>query len=330
MYKLKVGLVGLGMMGKNHARILSRLDGIDFVGIYDPIFIENSTQQTFGVPKYKELDQLIEQNLDYCVIASPTDTHLKTAIDLLNNGVNCLIEKPITTDYKSAIAIKEIASNKSLVVGIGHIERYNSAIQLLKSKLQTGELGEIFQISTRRQGPFPSRISDVGVVRDLATHDVDLCMWLTNSNFTSVYSKILKKANRLHEDMVSVTGTLSNGSIVNILVNWLNPIKDRNIFVIGETGAFQVNTLNSELTFFRNGIHRISQDSIAHFQGVTQGDATIYAFEKKEPLLSEHENFRNRILGKESKIVSIDEGLDTIRVTDAILRSSELEMEVKI
>jgi UDP-N-acetylglucosamine 3-dehydrogenase len=329
MKKLRAGLVGYGVMGKNHARILSTLDNVDFVGVVDPLEFDKKMVRSNGVPIFGEVSELVAQKIDYAVIAVPTEKHKEVTIQLLNEDVNCLVEKPVTVDVGSALEIKKIAESKSLIVGVGHIERYNSAIQVLKSKLSAGELGDIYQISTSRQGPFSDRISDVGVVRDLATHDIDLCLWLTESKFESIYARTLKKTNRQYEDMVSVTGLMNKKIIVNLIVNWLSPVKERNILIIGEKGAFQVSTLTSELTFFANGKIKVTQDSISHFKGVTQGDITTFSFDKKEPLAKEHEEFRNKILGLDAEIVSLDQGIETMIVTDAILKSSNEKIEVR-
>jgi predicted dehydrogenase len=329
MKKLRAGLIGYGVMGRNHARVLSNLENVDFVGVVDPLEFDKKMPQSYGLPIFREVSELVAQRIDYAVIAVPTEKHKEVAIQLLSENINCLIEKPVTVDVDSALEIKKIAESKSLIVGVGHIERYNSAIQVLKSKLSAGELGEIYQISTRRQGPFSDRISDVGVVRDLATHDIDLCLWLTESKFESVYARTLKKTNREHEDMVSVTGLMNKKIIVNLIVNWLSPVKERNILIIGEKGAFQVSTLTSELTFFENGKIKVTQDSIAHFKGVTQGDITTFSFDKKEPLAKEHEEFRNKLMGLDAEIITLDQGIETMRVTDAILKSSEEKVEVK-
>ena len=321
MSTLRAGLIGIGMMGKNHARVLSNLENVDFVGVVDPLKSPGVSISNNGIKIYPELSDLISQKIDYCVIAAPTGFHKKIAVEVLNSGINCLIEKPVATDIDSAIEIQKVAIKNSLVVGIGHIERYNAAMRQLKTRILNGELGEIYQISSRRQGPFPSRIADVGVVRDLATHDIDLTMWLTGSKYKSLSAQTSSKANREFEDLVSVTGRLQNNTIINMLVNWLSPLKERNIVVTGEKGAFRVDTLTSDLTLYTNGTHAISQDVVSHFKGVSEGDVTKFSFEKPEPLLIEHQNFRDNLLGKKSEIVSIDEGIEVIKISDAIIKS---------
>jgi len=111
-------------------------------------------------------------------------------------------------------------------------------------------------------------------------------------------------------------------------MNWLAPFKERNVLVIGEKGAFSAETLTSNLTFYKNGNFQITQTSLSHFTGVSQGDVISYEFEKPEPLLLEHENFRDHILGKKAEIITLDEGMNTVEISDAILKSASMEIDV--
>ena len=329
MKTLRVGLIGLGMMGKNHLRILSSLQGVELIGVADPIN-SGSLMQKISYEAFNDYRELLSQGLDYCVIAAPTGFHKEIAIDALNAGANCLIEKPVAVNFAEAIEIQEVAKKEGLLVGVGHIERYNSGIRQLREKLLANELGDVYQISIRRQGPFPSRIADVGVVKDLATHDIDLAMWLSESRFVNVNAQTAHRSGRKYEDLVSVNGRLQNKVIVNLLVNWLSPIKERKVVVTGEKGAFVVDTLNSDLTFYENGMHEVSQETYLHFKGVKQGNMTTFAFDKPEPLLVEHEHFRDKLQGKNTDIVSIAEGVEIIKVADAILKSSEALQSVTL
>jgi UDP-N-acetylglucosamine 3-dehydrogenase len=326
---LRVGLIGLGVMGKNHLRVLSSLEQVDLVGVADPTSLEDiSRGSSYGT--YGDYKELLSQSLDYCVIAAPTGFHKEIALYALERGINCLIEKPVAVDYQEAVIIQDVATDKGLVVGIGHIERYNSAIRELKKRLIDQELGQIYQISIRRQGPFPARIADVGVVKDLATHDIDLAMWLSESKFKDVNGQTAFRSGRKHEDLVSINGQLQNNAVVNLLVNWLSPLKERSVTVTGENGAFVVDTLNSDLTFYENGIHEVSQDAFLHFRGVKQGNITTFAFNKPEPLRVEHEQFRDKLFGKPADIVSIEEGVETVKVADAVIESSATGQRVEI
>ena len=326
MRTLKVGLVGLGVMGKYHSRILSNLEGVSLLGVVEP---SNTADLGTSVFDFFSLEELLAKKPDYCVIAAPTGLHKEIASQILEAGVNCLIEKPVAIDFESAISLKKIADRNSLIVGVGHVERYNSAVKQLRSRLLNGELGDIYQISTRRQGPFPSRIGDVGVVRDLGTHDIDLTMWLTGSRYKSISAQTVKRSEREFEDLASINGRLENETIVNMLVNWLSPLKERNLLVTGEKGAFIVDTLSSNLTYFSNGNFEVTQSSLSHFVGVSQGDVVSYSFEKPEPLLVEHQNFRDHLLGKKSEIVTLEEGIETVRVSDMVLESARTGSDIK-
>jgi len=329
MRNLRVGLIGLGVMGKNHLRVLSSLEQVDLVGLADPLSPEGLVSGT-AIGVFESYKDLMSENLDYCVISAPTGFHKEIAIHAINSGINCLIEKPVALNFEEAIQIQKVATEKGVLVGIGHIERYNAAIRELKKRLLAQELGEIYQISIRRQGPFPARIADVGVVKDLATHDIDLAMWLSESKFSYVNAQTAHRSGRLHEDLVSVNGQLRNNVIVNLLVNWVSPLKERSITVTGVKGAFVVDTLNSDLTFFENGIYDVSQPTYLHFKGVKQGNVTTFAFDKPEPLRVEHEQFRDKLLGLAGDIVSVEEGVETVRIADAVLQSSERGQRVKV
>lgn len=330
MPNLRVGLIGLGMMGKNHLRVLASLEGVELIGVADPLAKAGISGDIKGDNTFTEYRDLFHQGLDYCVIAAPTGLHREISVEALSRGVNCLIEKPVAVNYEEALEIQIAAENAKKLVGIGHIERNNAAVRQLKKRLLDGDLGAIYQISFRRQGPFPSRIADVGVVKDLATHDIDLAMWLSESQFASVNAQTTHRSGREHEDLVSINGKLQNQVVVNLLVNWLSPLKERSLVVTGEKGAFVVDTLNSDLTFYENGSHEVSQDSYLHFKGVKQGNVITFAFDKPEPLRIEHENFRDKLLGKDSEIATLQEGIETVRVADAVIQSSKLGQSIKL
>jgi predicted dehydrogenase len=318
------------MMGKNHLRVLASLEGVELIGVADPLAKAGISGDIKGDNTFTEYRDLFHQGLDYCVIAAPTGLHREISVEALSRGVNCLIEKPVAVNYEEALEIQIAAENAKKLVGIGHIERNNAAVRQLKKRLLDGDLGAIYQISFRRQGPFPSRIADVGVVKDLATHDIDLAMWLSESQFASVNAQTTHRSGREHEDLVSINGKLQNQVVVNLLVNWLSPLKERSLVVTGEKGAFVVDTLNSDLTFYENGSHEVSQDSYLHFKGVKQGNVITFAFDKPEPLRIEHENFRDKLLGKDSEIATLQEGIETVRVADAVIQSSKLGQSIKL
>ena len=328
MPKLRTAIIGLGMMGTNHARVLSNLEGIELIAVADP---QGDAQKV--LPQIKILnsvDEVIKLGVDYCVISAPTAFHEEIALQLITQGIHFLVEKPIADTYASAVKIRDTAKSAKVIGAVGHIERFNSALQEARKRVLAGELGTIYQVATRRQGPFPSRISDVGVVKDLATHDIDLTSWITGKKYLQVSANAAFRSGREHEDLISVSGLLEDSIVVSHLVNWLSPLKERKIIITGERGTFVADTLRADLTFYENGKIEILQTELAHFRGVTQGDVHILAFEKPEPLIVEHKNFRDAVLGKPSNIVSLEEGTTTVKIADAIIESYTNKSLVKL
>lgn len=315
---LRAGLVGLGVMGRHHMRVLGQLDGVEFVGVYDPALISEDSAN--GNPVFKDLESLLNTSLDYCVVAAPTAYHLELGLAIAEAGINCLIEKPVASTHLEATKLVDAFDGAGLIGGVGHIERFNPALQAMRARVEEGVLGNIYQISTRRQGPFPARIADVGVVKDLATHDIDLTAWVAQSPYRNISARTTHRSGRPHEDMVVAVGELENGTIVSHLVNWLSPFKERNTTVIGDKGALVADTLTADLTYYENGTMKGVWDSVSAFRGVAEGDVTRFALKKTEPLLLEHQAFRDAVsLGDQTGIVTLRDGLAAVRIADQII-----------
>jgi predicted dehydrogenase len=205
---------------------------------------------------------------------------------------------------------------------VGHIERYNPALQDMRRRLAIGELGTVYQVITRRQGPFPARIVDAGVVLDLATHDIDLTAWVTGAPYRAVSARVAHRSGRAHEDLVSAVGELAGGIVVTHLVNWLSPLKERIVTVTGEHGCFVADTITADLTFYQNGTQVAEWERVAEFRGVTEGHVIRYAIPKPEPLVSELTQFAAAVRHEEASLVSLEEGLATVRVAEALRESA--------
>lgn len=330
MTNLRAGLIGIGSMGKNHARNLRAIDGVDLVAIADA-----SGKDPFGIagdlPVLPSIDALLENELDYVVVAAPTAYHEEIGLKIAEAGKHALIEKPLAASTQAAKTLAEAFASKGLIGAVGHIERFNPALQSLRKRLENGDLGDIYQIATRRQGPFPNRIADVGVIKDLASHDIDLTAWVTQRKYELVAARSMFKSGRQYEDMVTATCTLSGGLMSNHMVNWLTPTKERLTIVTGERGMFVADTLTADLTFYANGTVETTWDDIANFRGVSEGDMTRFAIPKPEPLRTEHEQFRDAVLGKEgATIVTLDEGARVVEVCEAMIESSRTNEFVTI
>jgi len=312
---LRAGVLGLGVMGRHHSRVLSSLEGVEFVGVYDPSDAVPAVVQ--GKDTVRNLEQFLELAPDYCVVSAPTVFHRELGAALAERGIHALIEKPVASTFEDAQALVEMFSKAGLVGGVGHIERYNPALQSARQRIEDGLIGDIYQIATRRQGPFPGRIADVGVIKDLATHDIDLTAWVTQQDYVSVNARTAYRSGREHEDMVIAVATLSKGAIASHTVNWLTPFKERTTIITGERGALVVDTLTADLTHYKNGVADGGWDQYTSFRGVSEGDMTRYALVRKEPLLAEHEAFRDAILtGDTSSIVTLEAGARVVKIAE--------------
>lgn len=317
---LRAGLLGVGMMGRHHARVLREVEGVELVAIADPGGDPHGVAG--ALPILPDIDALIDAGVDLAVVAVPTQFHEAAALKLAAAGVHTLVEKPIAHSLEAGKRMVEAFAEAELVGAVGHIERFNPALQELRRRLANGDAGEVYQIATRRQGPFPARIADVGVGKDLASHDIDLTAWVAQSDYVSVSAQTTFRSGREHEDMITATGRLENGVIVNHLVNWLSPMKERITIVTGEKGTFVADTAAGDLTFYANGTALVEWDSMSVFRGVSEGDVTRFAFPKREPLRVEHEAFRDAVLGAQSDVVTMEQGLRTLAVVEAALDSA--------
>ncbi|RRC95482.1 Gfo/Idh/MocA family protein [Schaalia canis] len=325
---IRLGVIGLGAMGRHHVRNARATEGVSLVALADPAGDPHNVAG--DLPVVQDVDALIEVGIDAAILATPTLYHEQIALSLAQAGVHTLVEKPLATDYASGERVTRAFAERGLVGAVGYVERCNPALLEMRRRIADGQLGQIYQVSTRRQSPFPARICDVGVVKDLATHDVDLVSWVVGAPYESVYAQTTTRSGREYEDMVTVAGRLSNGVLVNHLVNWLSPYKDRTTIVIGENGALVADTILGDLTFYENGTHPLQWDQVAAFRGVSEGAATRYALAKREPLAVEHEQFRDAIWGVSSEHVTMEEGQRALAVVDAILSSARTGQSVEL
>lgn len=317
---LRAGLIGMGAMGHNHARVLLQLDNVEFVGAVDPAVSADDVPP--GIRLFRSLEDLIARRIDMCVVAVPTKYHVDIALKLAALNVAVLIEKPLAATVDDAERIVDAFERREVFAGVGHIERFNPAVQELRGRLMKRQLGEVFHITTTRVGPFPARIADVGVIFDLASHDIDLVQWISGSTYDELFARVAHRSGRLHEDLVSVTGTLAGGAVVDHRVDWLSPYKQRQTIVTGEAGSLVADTLTADLTHYKNGDFDGGWTTLNQFRGVAQGDVIRYAINKKEPLLAELEAFRDAVHGKQSDIASAREGLQVVKTAEAIERSA--------
>ena len=202
------------------------------------------------------------------------------------------------------------------------MERFNPAIIVLKQRLAEGALGRIFQIDARRQGPFPARVRDVGVVIDLAVHDLDIIRYVTASEIVRVYAETERRIHSKYEDLLNGMARLDDGAVATLTTNWLTPTKIRELTVIGERGMFRVDYLMQDLYFYDNATaHGGEWEALRMLRGVSEGSMTRYAIPKQEPLKSELEAFISAI--EQGTVVPVSglDGLRAIELAQALVRS---------
>lgn len=297
---LRAGVIGVGAMGRHHVRVLSELSDVDLVAIADvsPKLVAE-VASSFGVRGYRDIDAMLEmEKLDIVSIVVPTSLHHSTSITAMRNGVNVLCEKPIAPTVALANEMIQVADECGVRLMIGHIERFNPAILELKRRL--GQAGEIYQISSRRLGPFPDRIRDVGVVVDLASHDIDAMNFLLGSGVDRVFAQTAQRIHASNEDMVLGTIQFSNGVVGSLDVNWLTSTKVRELMVTGSGGTFVANYLTQDLRFFANGAVESSWEDLNDLQRIAIGESKSYEFEKVEPLKAEIQSFVEAIVNDTS------------------------------
>lgn len=317
---VRAGVVGLGMMGRHHVRVLRAHPDVELVGVCDPLGDPHGVAD--GLHTCASVEDLVAMGVDAVVVATPTDDHLPVGLQLAAAGVHALIEKPLAADVGAGRLLLEAFEQAGLIAAVGHIERFNPAVRSLKARLGAGELGDLYQVSTSRQGPFPDRVRDVGVIKDLATHDIDLTAYAAGVPYSTVSARIAYRAGRSHEDLVAAVGLLEDGTVTNHLVNWLTPMKERRIVVTGARGCFVADTITADLTFYANSSVPTVWDDIGRFRGVSEGDMVRYAIPKPEPLAMEIAGFVNVVQGQEGEIVSAQDGLVALAVAEAMARAA--------
>ena len=289
---LRVGVVGVGVMGSNHARVLAGMPGIQLVGVADP----DRQQARFvagalGTAAVDDLEALLPLGVDAATIAAPTHLHHDLALACIQRGIHVLVEKPIASNPEEGRRIVAAARRAGVTLMVGHVERFNPAVETIKEAIR-GE--EILSISITRVGPFPPRMSNVGVVIDLAVHDIDLIRWFTDSDIVDV-QPLTANAVAEHEDIALLQFRTTSGVLAQINTNWLTPFKARTIhvatrdkYVIGdlltrqvtECFGFQPDGSYSMRHLSVGYTEPLRNELVAFFTAIRQGGAPVVSGEE--------------------------------------------------
>lgn len=325
---LRVGVIGLGWAGTVHARTVHEMEGLTLIGVADPSPQRRASSP--GVPAVATVEELIQLRPAYCVVAAPTRNHEEIGLQLAQARVPTLIEKPLAHDLPAAIRLVEAFEEAGVVSAVGHTERHNPAVRELHRLLAEEDFGPIYQIATCRQGPFPERIQDVGVVRDLAIHDTDLIAWLTGDTIEQVSANVSAVSGRGTEDLATALCTLTRGTLATLDVNWVSPRKERRITVHTERGCLIADALTGTVTHYLNGTQTDAPASARSFPGSSPGRVITYPVQGEPPFTTEHRAMKSTLLGQPGGLVTLREGAAAVAVTEAILTSARTATPVTI
>jgi predicted dehydrogenase len=326
-------VIGVGAMGRNHARVYSELPEAELVAVADvDAKLADAAAGKFGARAYTDYRVMLEQEKpDAVSIAVPTVMHEEAGMAAMEAGAHVLIEKPIAHTVEAGRRLIAKAESLRRHLMIGHVVRFNPAIQMLRQKLANGDLGRIFQIFCRRAGPFPARIRDVGVVVDLAPHDIDIMRYLAGSNPIRVYAETERRIHTDHEDLLWGTFRFADGAVGTLEINWLTPTKIRETLVLGERGLFRVDDLTQDLYFYENAhAHGVQWQTLETLRGVSEGSMIRFAIQRYEPLKAELQAFLADICDNKPSSVSGEDGLEALRLSLALMESGNTHRVIEV
>ena len=323
---LAAGVIGLGAMGINHARVYGEMEGVELMAVADPAperrLLAARPPLAGSLRTYADYrEMLARERLDLVSVAVPTRLHREVALAALERRVATLVEKPIAAELEEGQAILAAAEEAGCQLMVGHIERFNPAVQELKRRLEAGELGRVFLARAERVGPFPQRTRDVGVVQDLATHDIDVMRFLLASEVERVYAETEAGLRTEHEDLLSAVMRFRSGVVGLLEVNWLTPTKVRRLALVGEAGMFVVDYLTQELLFYERESAGAAGPSLATLTGGSEGAMTHIPVEKKEPLRAELEAFVESVAQGSSSPMPAEDALVAVEVATRLVES---------
>jgi predicted dehydrogenase len=303
---LRVGVIGVGVMGSNHARVLAELPGVKLVGVADPDRKRcDQVARSLGCASFSDAGDLMRRGVDAVTIAAPTHLHREIAIDCAGRGIHVMVEKPIASTVEESRAIVAAARRAGVTLMVGHVERFNPAVQSIKRAIKDQN---ILSIAITRVGPFPPRMSNVGVGIDLAVHDIDLIRWFTDSEIVEIQPQT-SSAVAEREDIALLQFRTASGVLAHINTNWLTPFKARTIhiatrdkYLIGDLLTLQVTEC---FGFQPDGSYSMRHLSVGY----------------AEPLRSELIAFVNAIRSGETPAVTGEEAVASLEIATRCLEA---------
>jgi len=258
----------------------------------------------FGVATFTNLDDLLALGLDAVSVCVPTSLHHQVGLKVIASGAAALIEKPLAATAAEGAELVAAAKAKGVPLMVGHIERFNPAVQRVKELV--AETGDVISIQIERVGPYPPRIQDVGVIRDLGSHDIDLIRFLTGSEFRHVYA-VTSTSVGPHEDNALITAQMENGVLANVNTNWVTPYKSRKIRVACKTKFIAADLVTQEVKEF-------SQFSTYDKSYSVREWPMVY----REPVKEELTAFLKAVRDKTPTPITGEDGLEVLKVIEKI------------
>jgi predicted dehydrogenase len=303
---LRIGVIGVGVMGSNHARVLAELPGVKLVGVADPDRKRcDQVARSLGCASFSDAGELMRRGVDAVTIAAPTHLHRDIAIDCAARGIHVMVEKPIASTIEESRAIVAAARRAGVTLMVGHVERFNPAVQSIKRAIKDQD---ILSIAITRVGPFPPRMSNVGVVIDLAVHDIDLIRWFTDSEIVEIQPQT-SSAVAEREDIALLQFRTASGVLAHINTNWLTPFKARTIHIATRDKYLIADLLTLQVTecfgFQPDGSYSMRHLSVGY----------------AEPLRSELVAFVGAIRSGETPAVTGEEAVASLEIATRCLEA---------
>jgi predicted dehydrogenase len=319
-------VVGLGVMGTHHSRVLHTLDGAHLAAVVDPDAErrERIVAMHGGVAAYASLaEALAAERLDFACVAVPVDQLASVGAEVVAAGLPVLVEKPTAASDEQARALIAEAEARGVMLGVGHIERFNPAVRALKQRIDGGAIGRVLHLHARRLSPFPNRQGARGVALDLATHDIDVMRYVTGQEVARVFAEASAPLSGTREDILCATLRFDDESMGLLETNWMTPTQVRQISVLGEQGMLVVDYLTQDLMLYEHPTRSTDWDQLAASRGGGEGDMIRFALDKREPLRVEWEEFLAALRAGGPAPISGYEGLAALSIAEAIKASAD-------
>ena len=323
---LKVGVIGVGSMGQNHARIHSEMEKL--AGVYDLDQAQSRrVGERFGVRSFDSVDSLLSE-VDVVDVCTITSTHYDIAKKAIARGKSLLVEKPFTGDSQKAAELCRLADEKGVVLAAGFVERYNPVVGVARDAVEEKRFGQVISFASRRVSSFPARIRDVGVIMDLGIHDIDVLRYITGQEVKSVFALGGRFANLSFEDHASLLIELENGLEAFIEVNWLTPMKVRKVSLTCSGGFVQLDYMDQSLEFSSSVTGNF--DAADSFHVPVEYDVRKISVRKEEPLKRELTDFLAAAESGYGPTACGRDALADLRVCEAALESLRTGRKIEV